>query len=488
VSPLLGRLFHFSVLRGCPPEWLSFPLVLNARGKALFDTPKRNAAASEAMTDLQFARAQMGMSLAFHIIFAAVGIAMPVMMAMAEGLHLRRPNPVYLELAHRWAKGTAILFAVGAVSGTVLSFELGLLWPKFMQHAGAIIGMPFSLEGFAFFTEAIFLGLFLYGWKRMSPVAHWLSGVLVAVSGVFSGIFVVTANAWMNTPVGFERINGEFINIDPIAAMLNPAALHEVLHMTFAALVATGFLVAGIHAFFLLRNRTSEFHRVAFCIAAALGCVSIPLQVLTGDLAARRVAKFQPAKLAAMEGHYHTTQSAPLIIGGVPDDENEKVHYGLKIPNGLSLLVGHSFDTEVQGLDRTARENWPNVRLVHWGFDIMAGCGTALLLLAALTGFVRWKKKSIHDGKWLLRSFILCAPLGFVALEAGWFVTEFGRQPWVIYQVMKTSEAVTPMPGLAVSFTIFTGVYLFLSVILFFLLKRQFLESTPKEGEAAHAT
>ena len=323
------------------------------------------------MTDLQFARAQMGMSLAFHIIFAAVGMAMPVMMAIAEGLHLRRPNPVYLELARRWARGTAILFAVGAVSGTVLSFELGLLWPKFMQHAGAIIGIPFSLEGFAFFTEAIFLGLFLYGWKRLSPVAHWLSGVLVAISGIFSGIFVVTANAWMNTPAGFEQINGEFTNIDPIAAMLNPAALHEVLHMTFAALVATGFLAAGIHAFFLLRNRASEFHRVAFGIAAGLGCLSIPLQVVTGDLAARSVARFQPAKLAAMEAHYHTTRNAPLIIGGFPDDENEKVRYGLEIPGGLSFLVGHSFDTQVQGLDRTPRENWPNVRLVHWSFDLI---------------------------------------------------------------------------------------------------------------------
>ena len=413
---------------------------------------------------------------------------MPVMMAIAEGLYLRRPNPVYLELAHRWAKGTAILFAVGAVSGTVLSFELGLLWPKFMQQAGSIIGMPFSLEGFAFFTEAIFLGLFLYGWNRMSPVAHWLSGVLVALSGIFSGIFVVMANAWMNTPSGFERINGEFTNIDPIAAMLNPAALHEVLHMTFAALVATGFLAAGIHAFFLLRNRTSEFHRVAFSMAAALGCISIPLQVLTGDLAARRVAKLQPAKLAAMEGHYHTTRNAPLIIGGLPDDENEKVRYGLDIPSGLSLLVGRSSDAEVQGLDRTPRENWPNVQLVHWSFDTMVGCGTALLFLAVLTAFMRWRKRSLHDGKWLLRSFVLCAPLGFVALEAGWFVTEFGRQPWVIYELMKTSEAVTPMPGLAVPFTIFTGVYIFLFVVLFFLLKRQFLESAPKEGDGAHAT
>jgi cytochrome bd ubiquinol oxidase subunit I len=405
--------------------------------------------------------------------------------AIAEGLHLRRGKAVYLELAHRWAKGTAILFAVGAVSGTVLSFELGLLWPNFMRHAGSIIGMPFSLEGFAFFTEAIFLGLFLYGWKRMSPVAHWLSGVLVAISGILSGVFVVTANAWMNTPAGFRRVDGEFTDVDPIVAMLNPGALHQVLHMTFAALVATGFLVAGIHAFFLLRNPGSEFHRAAFSIAAVLGCVCMPAQVLTGDLAARRAARGQPAKLAAMEAHYHTTRKAPLIIGGVPDDEAKTVRFGLKIPSGLSLLVGHRPDTEVEGLDRTPRENWPNVRLVHWSFDAMIGFGTILLVLAAWTGVARWRCGSISESRRLLRGFVVCAPLGFMALETGWFVTEFGRQPWIIYGVMKTSEAVTPMPGLAVPFTGFTGVYVFLSVALVSLLRRQFRE--PKERGAEHA-
>jgi len=437
------------------------------------------------MTDLQFARAQMGMSLAFHILFAAVGIAMPVMMAIAEGMHLRTKRAVYLDLAHRWAKGTAILFAVGAVSGTVLSFELGLLWPKFMEHAGPIIGMPFSLEGFAFFTEAIFLGLFLYGWKKMSPVAHWISGVIVAISGVLSGIFVVTANSWMNTPVGFDYVDGEFTNIDPIAAMLNPAALHEVLHMTFAALVATGFLVAGIHAYFLLRNNRNEFHRAAFGIAAAMACIAIPLQVLTGDLAARRVAKYQPMKLAAMEAHYETRSHAPFVIGGIPDDETKTTKYGVEIPNALSLLIGHSADTVVPGLDKIPREEWPNVKLVHWSFDVMVGCGMVMMGLAAWAGIAFWKKRSAAVTVRLLRAFLLCAPLGFIALEAGWFVTEFGRQPWIIYGLMKTSEAVTPMPNLVVPFTTFTLIYIFLSVALVFLLKRQFMETAPeKRGEA----
>ncbi len=225
------------------------------------------------MTDFFFARSQMAMSLAFHIIFAALGIGMPLLMAISEGVYLRTRNPLYLELSKRWAKGTAILFAVGAVSGTVLSFELGLLWPTFMKHAGAIIGMPFSLEGFAFFTEAIFLGIYLYGWDRISARMHWIAGVLVALSGMISGIFVVTANAWMNSPTGFEVVNGEIVNIDPIAAMLNPASLHEVIHMTLAAYVATGFAVAAVHAWFVLKDRNNQFHRTALGIALAVAAI-----------------------------------------------------------------------------------------------------------------------------------------------------------------------------------------------------------------------
>jgi cytochrome d ubiquinol oxidase subunit I len=439
------------------------------------------------MTDLQFARAQMGMSLAFHIIFAAVGIGMPVLMAIAEGIYLRRGEAVYLELAKRWAKGTAILFAVGAVSGTVLSFELGLLWPKFMEHAGAIIGMPFSLEGFAFFTEAIFLGLFLYGWKRIPPFAHWLAGVIVAVSGILSGVFVVTANSWMNTPTGFRIVNGEFTDIDPIAAMLNPAALHQVLHMTFAALVATGFVVAGIHAFYLLRDRTNAFHRAAFRISAILGCASIPLQLITGDVAARRVATLQPAKLAAMEAHYITSSNAPLVIAGFPDDDKQEARYALEIPGGLSLLVGHSRSTVVTGLDKFPKDEWPNVRWVHWSFDVMVACGMFMFAIATWAGIQRLRRKRVSDSTGLLRAFVLATPMGLIAIEAGWFVTELGRQPWIIYQTMRTSDSVTPMPGLVIPFTVFTGIYIFLSFVLVFLLKRQFRQTAPAPEEDAHA-
>jgi cytochrome d ubiquinol oxidase subunit I len=432
------------------------------------------------LNDFFFARSQMGMSLAFHIIFAVIGMAMPLLMAVSEGCYLWTKQSIYLELSKRWAAGTAILFAVGAVSGTVLSFELGLLWPKFMEYAGAIIGMPFSLEGFAFFTEAIFLGIYLYGWNRISPVLHWLAGIVVAISGVFSAVFVVLANSWMNAPTGFNLVNGKPVNIDPIAAMLNPASLHETIHMLLAAYVATAFLVAGVHAFFLLRDPKSVFHRASCSIALVVACVSIPLQMFSGDFAARELAKLEPPKLAAMEAHYKTATSVPLLIGGIPDDANGNVNGAIEIPYGLSLLVGYTPATKVIGLEDYPRDQWPNVPLVHWSFDIMVGTGSLMLAVAAWVAWSWWRTRRLPDNKWLLRALVGCSPLGFIAVETGWFVTELGRQPWIIYGVMRTKDAVTPMPGLVVPFTTFTIVYLLLAVIVIFLLRRQFMATHPK--------
>lgn len=429
------------------------------------------------MNDFFFARSQMAMSLAFHIVFAALGIGMPLLMAIAEGLYLRTRLAVYLDLSKRWAKGTAILFAVGAVSGTVLSFELGLLWPAFMEKAGAIIGMPFSLEGFAFFTEAIFIGVYLYGWNRLSPFLHWLSGLIVAVSGIFSGIFVVTANAWMNAPAGFKMVNGKITDIDPIAAMLNQASLHEVLHMTLAAFVATGLAVAAVQAFFLLRDRHSHFHRSALGIALAVACVSIPLQIVSGDRSARAVGRLQPTKLAAMEALYRTQTGAPLLIGGIPNDEMRMSDYALRIPRGLSLLLTGNPNAKVLGLEEFRKSDWPSVRIVHWSFDVMVASGTAMLVLALWIVWLCWRRRRLADHPWLLRALVAAGPLGFVAIEAGWVVTEVGRQPWIIYGVMRTEEAVTPMPWIVVPFVAFTGLYVFLAFIVFFLLRRQFLET-----------
>ena len=435
------------------------------------------------MNDFLFARSQMGMSLGFHIIFAALGIGLPMLMAISEGLYLRTRRPVFLELSKRWSRGAAILFAVGAVSGTVLAFELGLLWPGFMEKAGAIIGMPFSLEGFAFFTEAIFLGLYLAGWNRLPPVVHWLCGVLIALSGILSGVFVVTANAWMNAPTGFKFIDGKITNIDPIAAMLNPASLHEVLHMTLAAFVATGFAVAAIHAFFVLRDRRNAFHRNALGIALALACISAPLQIISGDFSARSVARLQPAKLAAMEANYRTQVGAPLRIGGLPDDESRTNPYALIIPRGLSLLSTHDPHAKVIGLEEFPRNDWPNVRVVHWAFDLMVGAGTTLLILSIMAGWFAWKHRGLPDGKWFLRALVAAGPLGFLAIEAGWTVTEVGRQPWIIYNVMRTEEAVTPMGKIAIPFVVFTLLYIFLAVVVFYLLCRQFMKTEKPASE-----
>jgi cytochrome d ubiquinol oxidase subunit I len=445
------------------------------------------------MNDILAARSQMAMSLAFHIIFASIGIAMPLLMAIAEWRWLRTKDEVYLTLAKRWARGTAILFAVGAVSGTVLSFELGLLFPAFMGFAGAIIGMPFSLEGFAFFTEAIFLGIYLYGWKLVPPRIHLFAGVMVAVSGVLSGVFVVIANAWMNAPVGFRFAEGKLADIDPVAAMMNPAAFPQVLHMTIAAYAATGFTVAGIHAFMLLRDRKNRFHRLALGIALTVGGTAAVLMPVSGDILAKAVAKDQPVKLAAMEGQFETEKGAPLRIGGIPDEAAGVTKYAVEIPYGLSFLAYGDPNAEVKGLNDFPRDEHPPVAIVHVSFQIMVGCGSAMMAVA-FWGAWRWwrarRQRARHDrfkiwfdSKRFLRALVAAAPLGFIAIETGWTVTEVGRQPWIIFGVMRTADAVTPMPHLVIPFLTFTLLYIFLAVITAWLLLRQ-VASSPYSGEA----
>jgi len=435
------------------------------------------------MDDILIARLQMAMSLAFHIVFAAIGIAMPLMMTIAEWRWIRTKEEIYLILAKRWAKGTAILFAIGAVSGTVLSFELGLLFPKFMEHAGPIIGMPFSLEGFAFFTEAIFLGIYLYGWDKISPKLHLLAGLLVSISGTLSGIFVVIANAWMNSPTGFELVNGEFVDIDPISAMMNPMAFSQTLHMTLAAYAATGFLVAGIHAFYLSKDSNNSFHRKALAIALTVGGVAAILQPISGDLSAKAVAKNQPVKLAAMEGHYKTEKGASLIIGGVPNDEKQTTEYAIKIPYMLSILAYGDPNATVKGLEEYPKDLHPNITIVHFSFQIMVGIGVFMMFISLWGTISFWRNRKLPDGKWFLRALVFASPLGMLAIEAGWFVTEVGRQPWIIYEVMKTKDSVTPMTGLIVPFVTFSLLYLFLGVIVVWLLTRQFAQSPLENPE-----
>jgi len=422
------------------------------------------------MTDLMAGRLQMAFSLGFHIIFAVIGMVMPFFMSASYFVYLKKKNPLALELTKIWMKGVAIFFAVGAVSGTLLSFELGLLWPKFMEKAGPIIGMPFSWEGTAFFLEAIALGIFLYGFDRLSPWKHWLSSLVVGIAGVLSGIFVVAVNGWMNAPVGFDFVNGEFTNIDPWKAMFNPAFVSEAHHMTVASFTAVSAGVLAIHSWLYLSNRRKEMNLLAIKIVAPVFIISSLLQPLSGDLIAKDVAKRQPLKLAAMEALFETEKGAHLVIGGLPDQEKKRIDYAIKIPKLLSFLAHGDFNSEVKGLNEFPEDEWPPVLVVHIAFQIMVACGSFLALISIIALFFLVRKKDFP--RLLLKFFVLCGPLGFIAIEAGWTVTEVGRQPWIIYGFMKTKDALTGAPFLPLTFFTYLGLYLFLSFVVAWLFWR----------------
>jgi cytochrome d ubiquinol oxidase subunit I len=292
----------------------------------------------------------------------------------------------------------------------------------------------------------------------------------------------------MNKPGGFELIDGKPVSIDPVAAMLNPLALSETIHMTSAAYADTGFVVAGIHAFLLLRDRTNLFHRRALAIAFAVGSVAAILQPISGDLSARYVARYQPAKLAALEGHFKTEPGASLSIGGIPDTDRGEMTYAIKIPYGLSLLAFHDPHAIVRGLNDFPRDEWPNTVIVHTAFQLMVGLGSLMALISMWGAYLALRKRSLPDGKWFLRSLVIAMPAGMLAIEAGWTVTEVGRQPWIIYNVMRTSESVTPMPGLVIPFVIFTLLYLFLAAVVVWLLIRQVAQSPRADGTELQRT
>jgi len=438
------------------------------------------------MSSLLAARLQMAVSLGFHILFAVAGMAMPLLMLLAEWRYLRTGRAEYRSLSERWAKGTAILFAVGAVSGTVLSFELGLLWPRFMLHAGPLIGMPFSLEGFAFFLEAIALGVYLYGRERVPAAVHFASGAVVALSGVASGVFVVAVNAWMNTPRGFRLLpGGDFTDIDLVRAFFTPAFASQAAHMVCAAYSSIAFAVLGIHAFRLLRQPSSELHAAALRVVLPLAIVTAPLQAFTGDAAGKQLAVYQPVKLAAAEALFETARPAPLVLGGLPDMDARRVRFGIEIPGALSIAAFGDPHAEVRGLNAFPREDWPPVPLVHLAFQAMVGCGTALLGIAAWGAWLLLSKRQLAAQKRFLRACALVGPLGLAAVEAGWIVTEVGRQPWIIQGVMHTRDAVTPMPNLVVSFVASVVVYAFLGGVVALLLTRYVLgEEPPAETHA----
>lgn len=456
------------------------------------------------MNNLLAARTQMAFSLAFHIVFAVIGMAMPVLMALAQWRAQRTGDPAYRLLAERWARGTAILFAVGAVSGTALSFELGLLWPTFMRHAGPVIGMPFSLEGFAFFLESIFLGLYLYGRGRLSERVHLACGVAVACCGMASGVLVIAANGWMNTPQGFDvRIDGvvyaihrpddwprgaslasaEVVAIRPFEAMFNPAFPTQALHMLLASLAAVGLGVTGVHAFMLLRDRDNPFHRRAVGLALPVALVFSALVPLSGDLAAKHLARAQPAKLAAAEAHFHTERGAPLLVGGWADEDRETLRGAIALPRMLSVLAFADPTAEVVGLTTFPRDERPPVALTHLAFDAMVGLGLLMLSLTAVAAW-RLRRATLFGSRALLRALALASPAGFLAIECGWFVTELGRQPWIVRGMLRTAEAVTPMPHLAVPMTGCVLLYGVLAVICASLMRHHVFAS-PTTAELA---
>ncbi|WP_225878388.1 cytochrome ubiquinol oxidase subunit I [Spongiactinospora rosea] len=420
--------------------------------------------------DLVAARLQMALSLGWHIVLACMGVGMPVLLLIAEWRAVRRGDPDCRRLIERWARTTGVLFAVGAVSGTILSFELGLLWPGMMGLYGEVIGLPFALEGFAFFIEAIFIGIYLYTGGLLSPAVRAWTLVPVAVAGVASAFFVVTANAWMNQPRGFTLEGGRITRVEPWAAMFNPATPPQTVHMILAAFMVAGFATASVYAVAMLRGRRDRYHRLGFAIPFTVAAIVTPFQILVGDLAARFLAHYQPVKLAAMEGLYRTGPDAPLTIGGFAT--GEELRYGLEIPGALSILVGESTDTVVRGLSEVPPADRPPVTVVHLAFDLMVGIGFFLLALSAWFALTWWRRRDLPRSRWFPRLAALSGLAAAVAVEAGWVVTEVGRQPWIVYGRMRTADAVNPAPGLWAGFLIVSAVYVVLTVVTVYVLRR----------------
>src|SRR5215470_9707763 len=423
-----------------------------------------------APADLGAARVQMALSLGWHIVVACFGVGLPALVLFAEWRGLRTGDPNYALLARRWARAMGVLFAVGAVSGTILSFEMGLLWPGLMGRFGEVIGLPFTLEAFAFFIEAIFVGIYLYGWDRLPPRAHLLSGAPILVAGVASAFFVVTANAWMNQPRGFDLVNGEVSDVDPWAAMFNPATPPQTVHMIVAAFMVAGYVTASVYAVAVLRGRGDRYHRLGFTISFTLAALLVPVQIGVGDWVARFVADYQPTKLAAMEGVFQTERGVPLHVGGVEIDG--ELRYAVQIPDGLSLLAHGNPNAEIRGLAEVAPADRPPVNVVHPAFQVMVDIGLGLLALSAWFGVAWWRRREPPRGPWFWRLAAIAGPAAVLALEAGWVTTEVGRQPWIVWGVLRTADAVNPAPGLWVGLVVVGVVYAVLTVATIYVLRR----------------
>jgi cytochrome d ubiquinol oxidase subunit I len=427
------------------------------------------------------ARAQMATTLGFHIILACLGIALPTVVLIAEFIGLRRSDEVALRLARRWSQAMGVLVAVGAVTGTVLSFEMGLLWPGLMRRYGAVLGLPFGVEGLFFFLEAIFTAIYLYGWRRLPGWAHWWTGVPNAISGILGAMSVIAVNSWMNQPGGFTEHGGRVVSVDPWQVYFNHAAYYEMPHMILAAYMVTGFTVAAVYAAGILRGRRDRYHYTGFAIPFVTAAVLTPFQIFVGDTAARAIATDQPVKFASMEYVPRTSRHVPEWLGGV--DVNGHVWAGLKIPDLDSLLVGFGPGTRVTGWDSVPRaQRPPAVWLIHLCFDAMVGLGF-LLLLAGLWALVVWWRRGRlprHGLFWLLGAVSGVAAI--VAMECGWVVTEVGRQPWVVYRLQTTTAAATANGGILTSLSLLIAGYAVLGAATIIILRA--LARRWRRGEA----
>ena len=421
-------------------------------------------------SNLGVARSQMAFTLGFHIVLASLGVALPAMMLIANYRGLRRDDAEALKLAQRWSKAVAVTFAVGAVTGTVLSFEFGLLWPAFTGRFGEVFGVLFAIEGIFFFLEAIFIAIYIFGWKRLSPWAHFWTGVPLVITGLGGAFSVVAVNSWMNQPQGFSPTSGKVTSVDPWKVIFNPAVPYEVPHMILAAYLVTGFLVASIYAVGMLRGRRDRIHRLGLLIPLTVACVATPIQFVVGDSAARAIAEHQPIKFAGMECVQTTSTDVTEYIFGRCSSNG--VAGGIAIPGLDSFLVGGSTSTEVTGLDSVPPEDRPPFdTLLHWSFDTMVGICSVLTLLALWLGIGWWRKKDFPQSKWFLRATAVSGVAAVVALECGWIVTEVGRQPWIVYNIMRTSDAVTKASGVWLTFVILVGLYIALGATLIITLR-----------------
>jgi cytochrome bd ubiquinol oxidase subunit I len=428
------------------------------------------------------ARQMQALSFAVHIPLVCFGVAFPAILMFVEWLYLRTGDGLYRTLAKRWTKVMVALFAVGVITGTILSFEMGLLWPNFTATFGSVFGLGFAVEGFSFFVEAIFIGIYVYGWDRLSPRAHFASGIPIVISGFTGSLMVISVNAWMNHPSGFRLSGGQAVDVHPLAALFGNGYLwHELMHMYVAAYIVTGFLVAGAYAFGRLRGRWGRYERTALAIPLTVAALAAPVQVLVGDWNGREVAGAQPTKLAAIEGLPETTSGASLhLLGWYTDGE---IKYGIAIPKLLSLLAFHDPNATVQGLDAVPADQRPPVNVVRAAFQTMVGIGTLLALLGVAYLAVRVRRKRLPESPWFYRALVIAGPLSVVALISGWVTTEVGRQPWVVYEVMRTSDAVTGASGIPVGYATLALVYLGVGIGVAWILRR--LAQVPLELPAS---